>query len=881
MRRPYVQGQEPWRLLPHPYYDKGTGRYYPNWHSVLLFFNMNFSSPSNRFTGYNDTSPDDARVMLDEIDPRGNPPSSEFMTNYWATLSGGQFGFGLNTPRDASNNPIIPTISQPSNQGNWYEPINACIDANAEAIWRAAGSLMTDNNRKRWIPSVVLVQNYEVHASAVYRGSIRTVAGQEYVIGDNTHIRYDLTFFTSQDIPSIPAGQRVRKLLGVLCHELAHNFFEFEDLYGPSGCTGYWDLFGSCTPPGNMSEVSSVHKELIGWLDDQHRIQVISGPSFANTSLSLRPYTTTGNAIKVIPDPQHNPSEYFILEYRKSTGNSLWVPDRALSQGGLLITHINERLRGAPDMWIMRDSPYFDPEFADYLDYGGSMWSDNFRLSGVLFPYRYTFTTFDKEAGGPHDITVVKNSFTEATQPSSNFYGDRLSGMRITDITLHDDQIHFQLSINSEPHVGWTVGDNDRYLSGRFTPESRGNPQEIIAYNNRSIALLECRQVHWFVRGRQDGSIDGWSLDPRDYHIVADVDGDGIDEIYIRSPQWAGILKWQDTAFRLVTAAQDQIGGWRLGPDNKELPANLDGDNRTEVYIRSPTHVGVIKLLDGQLQLQSIQDDRIGDWRLGPQDREWVGRFSQTQYDEILIHSPEGLGLLYWDSSNSRLVSRRIQQEWVDGWNLDGNDQLSIGDFDGDRLHEIYIRSRSHAGILKWSGDRFVSNWIRESNIEYARNSQTIPLTEQDISYAGRFLLNRDGILHRAGESGVAILTLEGGAMKVRSYKGRQFTDHLGVDRGLWTLNRGDKFILGNFNRVIRRFPRREDINLRDQLTNVFMYNNQALGMFGFDRPSNDATNPAEGEDYISLMWVSGSLTSVSGREQWIGRREILFREPI
>ena len=69
----------------------------------------------------------------------------------------------------------------------------------------------------------------------------------------------------------------------------------------------------------------------------------------------------------MIPDPAHNPSEYLILEYRTNTGNDLWVPDRALTEGGLMITHINESLGGPPDTWIMRDSPYFDPELADYF----------------------------------------------------------------------------------------------------------------------------------------------------------------------------------------------------------------------------------------------------------------------------------------------------------------------------------------------------------------------------------------------------------------------------------------------------------------------------------------------------------------------------------
>ena len=215
------------------------------------------------------------------------------------------------------------------------------------------------------------------------------------------------------------------------------------------------------------------------------------------------------------------------------------------------------------------------------------MWTDNFRVSGVLFPYSHIFRTFDKNTGQIVETTIVNNSFTEETQPSSNFYGQRPSGMRITDITLRDRQIHFQLSINCEPQIGWTVADFDRYVAGRFTPESRGNAEDIIAYNNKSIALLQCRQGHWFVRGRQNDRIGGWSLNPRDRHIVADVDGDGIDEIYIRSNEWAGILKWQDSAFTLVTAVQNQIGEWTFTPDNLEVGANLDGDDRSEVIIRS------------------------------------------------------------------------------------------------------------------------------------------------------------------------------------------------------------------------------------------------------------------------------------------------------
>ena len=36
--------------------------------------------------------------------------------------------------------------------------------------------------------------------------------------------------------------------------------------------------------------------------------------------------------------------------------------------------------------------------------------------------------------------------------------------------------------------------------------------------------------------------IGGWHLDPRDRVTVADTDGDGVDEVFIRSAGWAGLL---------------------------------------------------------------------------------------------------------------------------------------------------------------------------------------------------------------------------------------------------------------------------------------------------------------------------------------------------
>ncbi|HEV2733813.1 MAG TPA: hypothetical protein VGV85_03205, partial [Longimicrobiaceae bacterium] len=444
------------------------------WNSVALFYNL---TAANRPADYRDTTAQDARNWLDEGVSPARPTISEFMRGYWGTLSYGRLVPGMNTPRAATGVPLVPTVAAPGgNAQDWGGLIVACIDANAEAVWRAAGSLTRDG--KRWIPSVVLVQRYGTHASANFGGFERVVGGQRYLIGDITHITYALAFLS---LPGVPANS-IRGFWGTLCHEFGHNFLEFADLYGPAGCTGYWDLHGDNSPPGRMSEVCSVIKQRAGWIA-YHR--VVNGPGFPATDLELRPYTSTGEAIKVVPDPVNTPHEYFVLEFRASTGREPWRPDGALPQQGLLIVHINERL-GVPGLWLLRAAPYFDPEFADFSDNGAALWTGHDRLSGVLFPQG------------------TRNSFTRSTSPGSNLYGGRPSGLSITNIRVEGGRCRFRLQIAGNPRVGWTVGAGDRCLAGRFTPESLAGGQEVFCRNADNAALLVHRQAQWLVAGVQN-----------------------------------------------------------------------------------------------------------------------------------------------------------------------------------------------------------------------------------------------------------------------------------------------------------------------------------------------------------------------------------------
>ena len=256
----------------------------------------------------------------------------------------------------------------------------------------------------------------------------------------------------------------------------------------------------------------------------------------------------------------------------------------------------------------------------------------------------------------------------------------------------------------------------------------------------------------------------------------------------------------------------------------------------------------MLKLVDSQLALQSLQHDWIDDWNLGGDNREYAGRFTQNTCDELLIRSSEWLGLLAWDPLDRRLRLRSLQHDWIDDWNLGGDNTEYIGDFVGDGLSEIYIRSPEWAGLFKWQEDRFRLLWIRHANVQPVPDSwgSEVPLSGADQSYVGRFMPGRDGIVHR-GTGGVAVLTWEGTAMQVRANMNSWFD-------GRWNLGSADKFVLGDFHRPGPDVGDPTHDFITDRMTDTFIHNGWGTSMFGVN-PLGD--NPMREHYQIGLTWIN------------------------
>ncbi len=177
---------------------------------------------------------------------------------------------------------------------------------------------------------------------------------------------------------------------------------------------------------------------------------------------------------------------------------------------------------------------------------------------------------------------------------------------------------------------------------------------------------------------------------------------------------------------------------------------------------------------------------------------------------------------------------------------------LYVGDFDGDGFDEIYIRSPSWVGILKWQVDKFNLIWIRQLNIEHinSNSADRIDLTSNDQSYVGNFLPDRKCILHR-NENIVAIISWQESKnqMRIRQYMRSWLDDK-------WNLGANDKFVLGDFHRLGPDIGDPSRDYIFDNLTDVFIHNSWGTGMFGVNIGNFNSPGPYD-IDQIGLIWMN------------------------
>jgi hypothetical protein len=266
---------------------------------------------------------------------------------------------------------------------------------------------------------------------------------------------------------------------------------------------------------------------------------------------------------------------------------------------------------------------------------------------------------------------------------------------------------------------GWLLNTADNRLaaSGRFAVANRA---DLLVTSPWGIGVLRrygsgFRTLMMAANGTRFG---GWLLNTADNQFgpIGDFDGDGRDEILVRSPWGLGLLKFTqvagtDTLQPLMMAANGtRFGGWLLNTaDNRFGPVgDFDGDGREELIVSSPWGLGLLKLSGSSLTapMMAANGTRFGGWLLNTADNRFGPAGDRDGRQEFAVTSPWGLGLLKLGGSTLSPLTMAPNGTLLGAWRLStfNNRLQAAADLDGDGRDELLVTSPWGLGVLAWSG---------------------------------------------------------------------------------------------------------------------------------------------------------------------------------
>jgi hypothetical protein len=254
------------------------------------------------------------------------------------------------------------------------------------------------------------------------------------------------------------------------------------------------------------------------------------------------------------------------------------------------------------------------------------------------------------------------------------------------------------------------------------------------------------------------GSV-GWGIEGGDAIMAADLDGDGIDELFIYNLTycWWGILKWEPNTNQLQTIYQVSVA-----PSNRVIPVGqlnwtaAAGDQ----YFVVPNLNGIIpavpvkasgilaynseNLTMGMISYSPTAGELLQWWKhygsslpgwnldgsfpLPANNQFLVANFADQTAPSVVVYDPEDkyMALLKWNGSE--FTTPPAQGGAAGNWRFDSADQIQWADLDGDGLAEIliYNPNTKFLGVLKWENGQCDSLAVTDGTISTTSYEWTI-----------------------------------------------------------------------------------------------------------------------------------------------------------
>ena len=203
---------------------------------------------------------------------------------------------------------------------------------------------------------------------------------------------------------------------------------------------------------------------------------------------------------------------------------------------------------------------------------------------------------------------------------------------------------------------GWIMGDRDRHFVGDFNGDGKDDlyVQNVSDWGTLYVGMMRSNGNTLQTLVVHGDDLDGWIMASGDTLYVGDFNGDGRDDLYVfNGHSWdndyLGMFRSTGSNVDFVRLYTNEIPGWDLEQWDSFKVADIDGDGDDDLYVKNNIdwnhrYIGILRAGANNTLSGKFFEKNVGLYGFNQNDWLLPADFTGDGRDDLFIRDPNWFG---------------------------------------------------------------------------------------------------------------------------------------------------------------------------------------------------------------------------------------------